>query len=83
MDFKIDGKPVQISSGYNVEKIKKHLESLKDGEFLSMEGLASKLIGDPRYLREIIKSKLPENMVLIKNRAYCGSVKTIKAYKAL
>lgn len=83
MDFKIDGKPTKISFGYDPARLKKHLESLKDGEFLSMDNLAAKFGCDKSYLSQIIRTKLPENHTLIKNITYAGSSKTIEAYKAL
>lgn len=83
MDFKIDGKPVQISLGYDPAKIKKYLETLKDGELLSMESLSAKFGCVQHYLRAIIKNKLPDHYVIVKNKTYCGNVKTVKAYKAL
>lgn len=83
MDFKIDGKPVQISLGYDPAKIKKYLETLKDGELLSMESLSQKLGTAANYLRNVIKDKLPDHYVMVKNKTYCGNVKTVKAYKAL
>lgn len=83
MEFKIDGKPAKVSLGYDPVKLKKHLESLKDGELLSMDNLAGKFGGAKNYLSQIIRVKLPDNHILIKNITYAGSAKTIKAYKAL
>lgn len=83
MEFKLDGKSVLPTAGYDSKKIKKHLDSLKDGDLLSPATLADKLNLAAGYLREVLKTKLPDYTVNVKNKTYFGSVKTIKAYKAL
>lgn len=81
MEFKVDGKKIKPTVGYDVIKIKKFLDKLPDGEFLSANGLAEKLNLSPGYMREILKLKLPGYYLEINHKTFFGNVKTVKAFQ--
>jgi len=81
MEFKIDGKAVLPTAGYNPKIIKKHLDGLKDGELLSPAIIAEKLNLATGYLRDTIKLNLPDYAIWVKNKIYFGNAKSVKAYK--
>jgi len=82
MEFKIDGKKVKPTVGYDVVRIKKILDKLPDGEMLSAVALAEKLNLAAAHLRDNIVKKLPENYIKLSHKVYYASEKTIKAYRA-
>jgi len=81
MKFKVDGKKIKPTIGYDVVKIKKFLDKLPDGELLSSNGLAEKLNLTSGHMRTFIKSKLPGYYLDLKNKIYFGNLKTIKAFQ--
>ncbi len=87
--FTLGGKPITIFKDYNdFDKIKKMLDKLPFGEFITTTTLADKLLTHnnsyfQHKLKAALKDKLKDNYIYYRSKLIFGSEKTVKEYKEL